>query len=357
MRRLLTVKLSLSVLVGASFCGMAGGLPPLPDGAFTYVVLPDTQLYHGKGSNSDPSAPTSNPAFRSRMDWILGNLERERIVFVSHVGDIVDRRTPFQWRFASDLVAELDGKVPFGLSVGNHDAEDGDAVRSGFVGAFPAKRYADYPWYVGNFGDNANSCQLFEAGGFKFVVLHLECNSPELVLSWADSMLEKYADRHAVIVTHMYLGYLTREQDRLRRGMDLANPPGYGDWFGVMNWSKVHGKDGVSPQRAWDICFSRHRNLFLILCGDQSMATTWRQLQFGSNGNWVYSVLQDYPRTADREDWLRLLRFVPSRGEIQVLTYSPCQDRLCDDAGFWHGEQWHQFVLTVPWLKESPTEK
>ena len=26
-------------------------LPPLPEGAFTYVVIPDTQLYRGEGAH------------------------------------------------------------------------------------------------------------------------------------------------------------------------------------------------------------------------------------------------------------------------------------------------------------------
>ena len=98
----------------------------------------------------------------------------------------------------------------------------------------------------------------------------------------------------------------------------------------------------------WDRHFSKHANLFLILCGDQSMATAWRHLQFGRNGNRVYSVLQDYPRKSDGEDWLRLFRFRPSKGVVEVYTYSPSQDRLCNDAGFWHGRSWHQFELPLP---------
>ena len=264
------------------------------------------------------------------------------------MGDIIDARNPLQWAFASNLMSRLDGKVPYGISVGNHDSEDGDTVKSGFTGAFPASRYERKPWYVGQRGDNANSCQLFEAGGMKFVLLHLECNAPEEVLDWADGMLEKYRDRMGIIVTHMYLGYLTKAHDTLQRQNHYIDPPGYGDWFGVMAWKKVHGAKGTTAQEMWDRHFSKHANLFLILSGDQSMATAWRHLQFGRNGNRVYSVLQDYPRKSDGEDWLRLLRFRPAKGVVEVYTYSPSQDRLCDDAGFWHGRSWHQFELPLP---------
>ncbi len=328
-------------------------LPPLPEGAFTYAVIPDTQLYRGEGAYVKPGmprekGPTRNPAFKSRVDWLVDSIEREKIAFVSHVGDIVDARNPLQWAFASNLMTRLEGRVPYGISVGNHDSEDGDTVKSGFTGAFPASRYASWPWYAGQMGDNANSCQLFEAGGMKFVVLHLECNAPEEVLSWADGMMEKYSDRTGIIVTHMYLGYLTKEHDGLQRKNRYTDPPGYGDWFGVMAWKKVHGTKGTTAQEMWDRHFSKYPNLFLVVCGDQSMATTWRHLQFGRNGNRVYSVLQDYPRTGDGEDWLRLFRFRPDKGVVEVFTYSPSQDRLCDDAGFWHGRSWHQFEIPLP---------
>ena len=334
-------------------------LPPLPEGAFTMAVIPDTQLYRGEGALVKPGqpkqkGPTRNPAFSSRVEWIASNLEKERIAFVAHVGDIIDARNPLQWDFASRLMMKLDGKVPYGISVGNHDSEGGDTVASGFTKAFPASRYEGRPWYVGQRGDNANSCQLFEAGGMKFVVLHLECNAPEDVLEWADGMMGKYKDRVGIIVTHMYLGYLTRAHDKLNRKHHYVDPPGYGDWFGVMAWKKVHGEKGTTAQEMWDRHFSKYPNLFLILCGDQSMATTWRHLQFGRNGNRVYSVLQDYPRTSDGEDWLRLFRFRPDKGVVEVLTYSPSQDRLCDDAGFWHGRSWHQFELPLPDPQNRP---
>ena len=328
-------------------------LPPLPDDAFTYVVIPDTQLYRGEGAYvkkgmPPQKGPTCNPAFKSRVDWIAENLEKEKIAFVSHVGDIVDARNEHQWKYASGLMERLDGKIPFGLSVGNHDSEKGDTVASGFVKTFPASRYARYPWYVSQMGDNANSCQLFDAGGMKFVILHLECNAPENVLDWADAQLEKHSDRLGVIVTHMYLGFLTEEHDLVVRHGKHLDTPGYADWFGVMEWKKVHGAKGLTARESWDRHFSKHKNLFLVLCGDQSLATTWRHLQFGKHGNRVYSILQDYPRRSDAEDWLRLLRFRPGKGVVEVYTYSPSQDRLCHDAGLWRGRSWHQFEIPLP---------
>ena len=124
-------RLMVAVLCMAAFGVRAEKLPPLPEGAFTYVVIPDTQLYRGEGAHvkkgPKQTGPTTNPAFESRVKWIEANIEKEKIAFVSHVGDIVDYKNDEQWSFASNLMARLDGKVPYGISPGNHDT----AVRGG----------------------------------------------------------------------------------------------------------------------------------------------------------------------------------------------------------------------------------
>ena len=343
-------------LLTATAVECANALPPLPDGAFTYVVIPDTQLYRGEGvhvkdGDEPQTGPTTNPAFESRVRWIENNIARENIVFVSHVGDIVDYKNDEQWSFASNLMARLDGKVPYAISPGNHDLATYSS--DDFNRYFPRSRYEGNAWYAGAFGGytrsdgkfasggNANSCQLFEAGGMGFVALHLECNAPAPVLEWVDSMLNTYSDRKAIICTHMYIGYRTEEIDELRR--HTSQRPD--EWFGVMDWTKCHKADGVSATEAWETCFSKHRNLILIVSGDQSPAICWREKQKGVNGNTVHSTLQDYPRTADDQDWIRLYRFRPDGNTIDVWTYSPQQDVVCEGAGFRKGRGWHEFTL------------
>jgi len=353
----------LAVLASVTLTGLAEALPPLPEGAFTYVVIQDTQLYRGSGAHTkkkdaSQTGPTSNPAFESRVDWIVANLKKENIVFVSHVGDIVDVKNKEQWTFASNQMARLDGKVPYGISPGNHDMASNSTEE--FNRYFPRARYEGNAWYAGGFdgytvtnpksgvsqtvcAGNADSCQLFEAGGMKFVVLHLECNAPAPVLKWVDAMLTKYADRKAIICTHMYLGYKTKEIDQLRR-TDPSRPD---EWFGVMEWTKRHGEEGVSPIKAWETCFSKHANLILIVSGDQSPAICWREKQKGVHGNTVHSTLQDYPRTADDQDWLRLYRFRPAEKKIEVWTYSPQQDKVCDGVSFRPERSHHVFTLDL----------
>ena len=63
-----------------------------PEGTCSIVVIPDTQHYKGHGTKSEPDSHDrqTNPTFDAWTEWIAANLKRQRIVFVSHVGDIVD---------------------------------------------------------------------------------------------------------------------------------------------------------------------------------------------------------------------------------------------------------------------------
>ena len=358
-----------SLAVAACLETAAETLPPLPEGAFTYVVIPDTQLYRGEGCKirkGEPpqTGPVRNPSFDSRIGWIQRNVWKENIAFVSHVGDITDIHSEPQWAFASNQMARIDGLVPYGISPGNHDLEV--CTCEGFNRYFPRSRYDGNSWYAGSFDGyvrasdgvrvswgNANSCQTFDSGGMKFVVLHLECNAPAPVLKWADRMLEKFADRRAIVCTHMYQGYRTKKlfiERKKRTNRETSS-------FGVMDWTKCHKEDGVSAEKAWQTCFSKHPNLILIVSGDQGPAICWRETQIGENGNTVHAVMQDYPRSGDEQDWLRLFRFRPREGRIDVFTYSPSQDALCEEAGFRKGRDWHQFSLAIEPSSTAPQEE
>ena len=76
-------------------------------------------------------------------------------------------------------------------------------------------------------------------------------------------------------------------------------------------------------------------------------AICWREKQKGVHGNTVHATLQDYPRTADDQDWLRLYRFRPAEKKIEVWTYSPQQDRVCDSVSFRKDRAHHQFTLDL----------
>lgn len=318
-------------------------LPPAKEGTFSIAIIPDTQHYTGKGTGrkSQTQSPTANPFFETITDCIIKEKDRQRIVFVSHVGDIVDINNDEQWAVARRCMNKLHGKVPYGISVGNHDMITKTGDSSLFQKYFPKSSFTQFDWYGGCYepimgetkisGNNANSFQLFSASGMNFIVVHLECNAPDPVLAWADQILEQYSNRRAMITTHMDLGPLNRPQN----SRDYFDAP-----KGRMKWKKCHGPHGNTSQQMWDKCFRKHKNLFLICCGDQSRTQALHQTVKGAQDNPVHELLSDYGVHG-----FRLMRFIPDQNRIEVRTWNPVTQKLCEKTKVVPNRDRHQFTL------------
>ena len=108
-----------------------------------------------------------------------------------------------------------------------------------------------------------------------------------------------------------------------------------------MKWNKTHGEKGNTPQQMWEKCFSQHKNLFLICCGDQSRSQALHYEVKGIHGNTVYECLSDY-----RGGNFRVLRFLPAENKIAVFTYSASEKMFCRGTDRQPDENEHQFTLT-----------
>ena len=133
-RAIRLVSLCAAVLLWAQY-GLAADLflDPAPEGTFSLIVIPDTQGYRGAGTKAQPKSTdeVTNVAFDTQTRWIVENLQPQRVVFVSHVGDIVDKNVPEQWAVARRCMDRLHGAVPYGIAPGNHDmAGDGSRRNS-----------------------------------------------------------------------------------------------------------------------------------------------------------------------------------------------------------------------------------
>ena len=345
-RRVLTV---LALYAVACLPLRGAELSEAPEGTFSVVVIPDTQHY--RRLKQDERA-WENPTFEAYTRWIAANIQRQRIVFVSHVGDIVDLNERPQWKVARRCMDQLHGRVPYGISVGNHDmVSSGDS--SLFQELFPKSRFVEFDWYGGAFAgmpdskspvsvNNANSFQLFSAEGLRFIFLHLECNAPDDVLDWASELLQKHSDRRAIITTHMGLG----PRDSPKNARDYFDAP-----KGRMTWKKCHGQRGNSPQQMWDKCFRRHSNVFMICCGDQSRTQAMRHSSRGDHGNTVHELLSDYGVNG-----LRVMRFVPKANQIEVRTWNPLTSQLTQGTTIVPDAAQHQFDLPYSMTSDGAGE-
>lgn len=344
--------LAFLALCGARFALAAAELDLPPPGAFTIVVIPDTQGYLGRATKRTPEStdPLTNPVFQNHTRWIAENRQAQNVVFVTHVGDIVDINREDQWQLARECLDRLHGVVPYALTVGNHDMKaSGDSTL--FQRYFPTERYRSFAWYGGAFepsrptlefsGNNANSYQLFSAGGFDFIHLSLECNAPDDVLAWAASLLTRHAARRALITTHMDLGIV--EKPKTAAGY-IHDPKGR------MRWIKNHGKRGNTAEQMWEKLYRRHPNLGFIFSGDQSRVTALRLSAAGDAGNVVHACLSDYESNGP----LRLYRFLPAEDRVQVITYDTTRRALTERTQHVPDRDQHQFSLPYRMTAAAP---
>lgn len=270
---------------------------------FTIIMLPDTQYYSARNATT----------FRAQTTWITENLTAQNIVCVTHVGDVVDSvRDPAQWDAATAALTPLSDLLPWGVAPGNHDY---DAIRdpekggTTFARYFGPKTFAQHPWYAGSSPNGLNACQLFSGGGTDFLLLHLEMETPDTALAWADTLLARYPKRAVILSTHSYL----RAAKKARSDKAEYRP------------------DGHAGEDLWNLFIKRHPQVFLVLCGHD--AGEWHQTSVNAAGGQVQEMLADYQsRPHEGDGWLRILRFQPDQKTIEVKTYSPTLARYETDA-------------------------
>ena len=270
---------------------------------FTLVVLSDTQYYTWQPIGD------GRAMFEAQTQWIVDNQSTRNIVFVTHLGDIVDiYNLNSQWEVAGSLadpigaLTRLDNAgIPYSLAVGNHDT--GPEGTQDFNRYFGESRFAGRSYYGGHYGsDNDNSYDLFNSGSLDFIVINLGYTTSldPNVLAWANDLLAaQYPTRRAIVVYHNLL----REN---------SIPAPFSD----------------EGQAIYDT-LKGNANLFLMLGGHLPTEVS-RTDTF--DGHTVYSLRSDYQDREMGDGWLRLMEFQPAANQIQVYTYSPYLDQWETDA-------------------------
>lgn len=284
---------------------------------FTLVMLPDTQRYSEKRPD----------LFFAQTQWIKENRERENIVFVTHVGDLVQNRSkqPSEWKTADEAMAVLDGVVPYGVAIGNHDYDSDDGVKKGLATMYlqhfhPDRRFGGRPGYGGASPNGLNSYHLFSGGGADFVILHLEVDAPDEALAWASEVLTAHPTRAAIVSIHTYMRHSGGAERETKR---------------------EYRKDGNSGEQIWQKFIRSQPQIIMVLCGHVSRLEEYYQVSKNDVGADVAEILADYQNRENGGDgWLRLIRFVPDCREIEIRTFSPVLDRFETDEN-------SQF--TLPW--------
>jgi len=271
---------------------------------FTLVALPDTQFY-----SANMNGATIN-TFVAQTAWVVSNRIARNIAYVAHEGDVVQDNDTYQWewqnatnamfRLEDPAATGLPNGIPYGICPGNHD-QPGVFYNQ----YFGTNHFAGRSYYGGNYdANNNNHYSFFSANGYDFIVVDLEYNAAALdagLLGWANSILQTYANRRAIVVTHNNIG--------------TGNP----------------GAFSPAGQSIYD-ALKTNANFFLTLGGHVN-PDGHGQRQDTFNGNTVYSLMADYQDWANGgSGYLRVMTFQPSNSTIQVQTYSPTLNAWLTDS-------------------------
>ena len=296
--------------------GEAATPPAGPD--FTVVVLPDSQNY------TDERNGAKKEMWFAQCEWIITNRLSRNIAYVAHLGDISQtgdvkggRPNLAEWRNATNAMYRLENRVrtelaegvPYGLAVGNHDQTPrGDPLGTTifYNQYFGISHFLGRTYYGGYYGTNNNNhYDLFSASGLDFIVLYFEydMDANPAVLAWGNEVLQAYADRQAIVVTH-YMGSATTPSTFSAQGAAIYNTLKGNPNLALLLGGHVAGPGGI---------------------GEGS-----REDHYG--GNTVRTLISNYQfRTNGGNGMLRLMEFSPSNNTVVVQTYSPWSDEYETD--------------------------
>lgn len=348
---------------------------------FTIAVIPDTQFYLDYTHQRAEGFPfDAREMFFEQMRYIAAAARSQGgdIVFATSVGDVWEHQTkrmdpehaarglkalpnPFLDKYLAptektrtvEMAAARAGyrilrdKLPFSVVPGNHDYDalwtdprfppaadplnapghlrpygmlhPGGLENWTSIFGDRSEFFKGKPWYVASFRDGANSAQVFEGGGYRFLHIGLEMAPSDEVLRWATSVLHAHPGQPTIISTHDHLDTSARRLPNPAVDMEAVDP------------------DHNNPEQLWQKFLRRHDQIFLVLSGHEH-AQAFRT-DSNDAGHKVYQLLADYQARAQSaydaglkpdpslgigDGWLRLMRFDMSGDDptIAVKTYS-----------------------------------
>ncbi|MFD2032711.1 cadherin-like domain-containing protein [Ancylobacter dichloromethanicus] len=305
------------------------------ENAYTIAVLPDTQDYTNAAGVE---------TFKGMTQWLVDNKDSLNISFVTHVGDITTENGTGHWAYAKEALSILDGEIPYGLTLGNHD---------GVSGSFHSSRINDYfsvddlkaangENFGGTYDQEAelsnNTYSTFTApDGTKWLVLNLEFGAREDVLRWAGEVIEDNLDHRVILTTHSYMTWGGRHD---ATGAPLYDE-GTGYDYGLGN-STEGATDGETMYRE---LVQKYPNITFTFSGHIFGDAAETLVSYDQFGNPVYQMMVNYQNGVAREvtsdagqgsggaggnGAIRLVTIDPDNNSVYTSTYFAALDDYMD---------------------------
>jgi 3',5'-cyclic AMP phosphodiesterase CpdA len=301
-------------------------------GAYTFAVLPDTQVY----------ALLYPGLYDAQTAWIAENAKKRNIVYALQLGDITNNNTATEWQRAVDAFSLIDNIVPYAIVPGNHDygpagnAADRTTLMNDY---FSYQRISAWPTFGGAYetGKLDNTYHLFSVGKRDFILLALEWGPRDEVIAWANQLMDNQPDRWGIMITHAYLN-----NDDLRYDYtDTTHPQDFDPHF--------YATPGVNDgEELWQKLVRKHK-FIMVLNGHVLGDGTGYLASMTDTGITCHQMLSNYQfRNLGGEDYMRLVEFQPDGTTVRVSSYSPLYDSYLTDA-----DQSYSFTLDWPAVSSS----
>lgn len=295
MRVVAATVLVLTLTVAAWWAVYSGAhysrTPPAPlDGAWTIIALPDTQ-------HMVEQVPE---ALSAQVSWILEQARTYNIVYVTHLGDVVQRADDTaQWERAWGSLSRLSATIAWSVLPGNHDIDGAGTLRP-FVQRFGALGGGVVAGAEDRRPDSGASFRELVDGTERLLMLQLPFCPSDDVLAWGRGVLEAHAQVPALVSTH---GYLDR---------GARSGPAMCDAWPVND-------DANGGEQIWRELIEPHDNVFGVLGGHYD-GMSHLVSQRGGRPPVLQATLNPSPGT---EGWLLMLQWQAHRRRVVVHTHSP----------------------------------
>lgn len=302
-------------------------IEPVGDYDFSFAVIGDTQEL----SEDKPESMTR------LYKWLVDNQQTHKISYVLGLGDITQKSYAYEWEHARNAIYQLNGKIPYLLSRGNHDymRDDDGVITYGFNGAFNDGIYNQQLTGVMTEGDVTNAYRTIQIGGFDYLFLTLDFGPNAEMLAWADSVVSAHPDHRVIVITH---GYMYRD------GTTLDADDAYSASKSPLKDRKAEQaeKPSLDGDEIWEQFASKHPNIQMVLSGhDPCQHVVYRQDK-GEQGNVVTQMLID-PQGTDSfyepSAMVAMFYFSNNGNRLTVRYYSVEHDR--------YGTERSQFTIDL----------
>lgn len=281
---------------------------------------------------------------KSAFDWILDNKDSRKIEYVFGLGDTVDTLTTYstnvvqgngktqnvnEWILASTQIHRLDGVIPYTITRGNHDDEGGyhkyicteeyTNQMSGF--------YYD-PSKPATLGNSMSNCyRKIVIGGQRYLMLSLDYNADSNVIAWANEVIASNPYHRVIASVHAYL------DGEYSGGKGVLAGSNNGFLSGTIGAANANNSAQVNTafngENLWNNLFSKHENVFMVLCGHDAIPSPVHNTRTGVNGNKVIEILTDTSKydlekeTSYGANFVMVLNFREGSNQLEIEYLSP----------------------------------